>query len=180
MTKNYGHFRMTADRKAGIIFYLPSALVRDFRITAGDFVSLRVQKGPELHLRFFRKVMNRWLQLLPGGVPRALPRRPVTQYLVEVITAGESPTPRQRRRIEVAITTQINHYSTCLELARDIDRSVFRAGMSAFNSEATLARWLCAPCRAIAGKVPLRLIRTKQGRVEVVEALQSIAQGNYL
>lgn len=180
MTKNYGRFGMSTDEQGGIILYLPSALVRDFRIKSGDFVSLRAQKGPALHLRFFRKVRNRWLQLLPNGKPRVLLRRPVTQYLVNLNTAGESPTPRQRRRIEAAITTQISHYSTCLELARDIDRSVFRVGMSAFNSEATLASWLCAPCRALAEQVPLRAIRTKQGRVKVIETLQAIAQGNYL
>lgn len=93
---------------------------------------------------------------------------------------NNKPTPRQRRRVETAITTQIRHFLMCLELTRHLDRSVFRAGMAVFGSETTLALWLCAPCRSLAGQIPLRAIRSKHGRATVIETLQAIAQGNYL
>lgn len=179
-TRSYGTVRMSVNENGENILHLPKALVRDLHLKAGDYVSLRAQKGPALHLRFFRKVKGRWRQLLPNGMSRALLRRPVTDCRLEIMATHKSPTPRQRRRIEGAITTQIRHYSTCLELTRHLDHLVFRAGMAAFKSEATFALWLCAPCRALGDKIPLRVMRSASGREHLIQVLRSIAQCNYL
>jgi uncharacterized protein (DUF2384 family) len=61
-----------------------------------------------------------------------------------------------------------------------VDAGVYAAGMELFEAEERLALWLCEPAKALGGKLPLVVMRTKRGRREVASILIGIAHGNFL
>lgn len=52
--------------------------------------------------------------------------------------------------------------------------------MDLFESEAALALWLCAPARALGGKIPLRVMRFAKGRKQVAHILRAVARGVFI
>lgn len=89
-------------------------------------------------------------------------------------------TVQQRQRLDAGIRKKIRHYQRCLILVRDVDSTVFQAGMELFHSESALAEWLSEPTRALGDKIPLAVMRTASGRARVSDLLRAISQGNYL
>lgn len=75
---------------------------------------------------------------------------------------------------------EIKHYQRCIRLLDRVDHDVLAAGIDMFESEATLALWLCAPALSLGGKVPLDFMRSVKGRRQVASILRALAHGHYL
>lgn len=86
---------------------------------------------------------------------------------------------RHHRYLDAALQSEIRRYERCRRLLAYVDREVFQAGMSCFQSTPSLALWLCAPAFGLGGKVPLRVLRTAKGRRDVVNLLGRIEHGVY-
>jgi uncharacterized protein (DUF2384 family) len=82
--------------------------------------------------------------------------------------------------MRAALKNEIAHYERCCRLLDRVDVKVFAAGMELCESEDYLARWLCAPARALGGKIPLHVMRSKKGRELVARILGAIEHGSYL
>ncbi len=86
------------------------------------------------------------------------------------------PHPRLARSIDAQIR-RLTRYHRRL---RHLDAVTYAAGLSALGSASALGQWLCAPARALHGKVPLMVMHTVRGRREVANLLAAIEQGVYL
>lgn len=84
------------------------------------------------------------------------------------------------RRMKKAIDVQIGDYLKYRKLVAHIDDEIYKAGRELFTTDLALALWLCEPARALEGKVPLQAMRTKAGRLQVLQILQAIGYGAYL
>ena len=62
---------------------------------------------------------------------------------------------------------------------RKLRRTVLARAELVFGSTETARRWLKRPSRALEGKVPTRLLRSKVGTEEVLEVLARILYGVY-
>jgi len=85
-----------------------------------------------------------------------------------------------QKRMEAAVDSKIRHYTKCRALFGSMDREVYDAGKALFRSDVALAEWMCAPARAMGGKLPIRAIRTASGRKRVVGILSALEHGVYL
>jgi hypothetical protein len=94
--------------------------------------------------------------------------------------SGARITAPQRRRLEAGLKLQIRLYQQCLNLLPALNVEVYLAGMELFATEAALALWLCAPARAFAGKLPIRVARTAKGRKRVANLLGALAHGVFV
>lgn len=89
-------------------------------------------------------------------------------------------TQNQRSRLEDALRKEIRHYERCVVRLPALDAEIYALGRELFSTDAGLALWLCAPARALSGKIPLVVARTKPGRIRVVGVLKAILDGGYL
>jgi uncharacterized protein (DUF2384 family) len=85
-----------------------------------------------------------------------------------------------QRRLREAIDRQVRTYNRLRRLLHLIDADVLQAGRMLFTTDSGLALWLCEPVQALGGKVPLRVMRTADGRRQVASILRAIAHGVYL
>lgn len=91
-----------------------------------------------------------------------------------------SLTPREYLRLEKSIDGYIRKYASLRKRLRNVDRETYAAGMSCFESEGALVRWLCQPAWGLGWKIPLEVIGTEKGRREVTRILGAMDHGVFL
>lgn len=91
-----------------------------------------------------------------------------------------TPTVAQLRRLDKAIVAQMRTYAQCRRRLTDLDPATVTLGIEVFRSEAALVQWLCAPAFALAGRIPLKTMRSAKGRGKVTEMLRAIQYGVFL
>ena len=82
--------------------------------------------------------------------------------------------------MDKALAHQIQHLERSRQMLSRVDNETLKAGRDLFDSEAALADWLSTPAHALAGKVPLAVMRTVKGRQKVASILRAISHGVYL
>lgn len=88
-------------------------------------------------------------------------------------------TASERRLLDAGLLAEIRRLERCRQHLARVDREVFQAGISCFESASALALWLSEPAVGLGGKVPLQVIRTAKGRSDVVNLLRRIEYGVY-
>ena len=96
------------------------------------------------------------------------------------IAAGEKIPPLAYRKLQSALAGEIRRYERCRALLGRVDADVLSAGLDLFETESGLAQWLCMPAPSLGGKIPLHVMRSREGRKRVAQILAALAHGNYL
>ena len=86
----------------------------------------------------------------------------------------------QLHRLDKAIVAQMRTYAQCRRRLTDLDSATVALGIEIFGSEAAFVQWLCAPAFALAGRIPLKTMRSAKGREKVTEMLRAIQYGVFL
>lgn len=86
-------------------------------------------------------------------------------------------TSTQRRRLAAGLERQIRRLRRSSQLLGRVDPEIYRAGRDLFSSDLGFALWLSEPARALGGRVPLVIMRTKKGRARVKDVLVALAHG---
>lgn len=84
------------------------------------------------------------------------------------------------KKVRLQDLPAIRKDAQCRRRLGDIDAVTYATGLACFGSEAALVKWLCAPARALNGKVPLQLLGTAKGRGTVTNVLLAIQHGVFL
>src|SRR5688572_2307516 len=85
--------------------------------------------------------------------------------------------PSERRRLDAGLLAEIHRLERCRKHIARIDKQVFLAGISCFESATALVLWLTEPAMGLGGKVPLQVMRSAKGRKAVVNLLGRIDHG---
>lgn len=91
-----------------------------------------------------------------------------------------SLTVAQLNRLDKAIGAQMRTYAQCRRRLTDLDSATFALGIEIFGSEAAFVQWLCAPAFALAGKIPLKSMRSAKEREKITEMLMAIQYSVFL
>jgi uncharacterized protein (DUF2384 family) len=78
------------------------------------------------------------------------------------------------------IEGKVRHYERCLARLGNVSPEVYQAGMELFESEESLAQWLCEPAPSLGGRDPIRVMASAKGRSEVARILRALDRGAYL
>lgn len=89
-------------------------------------------------------------------------------------------TVAQLRRLDKAIVAQIRSHEQCRRRLTDLDSATVVLGLEIFGSEAAFVQWLCAPAFGLAGRIPLKTMRSAKGRAKVNEMLRAIEYSVFL
>lgn len=87
------------------------------------------------------------------------------------------PHSKHRRHLEAGIATRIKQLQYFKKQLHLVDEKIISSGMDLFESAPVLALWLCEPAPSRGGKVPLKVMRTANGRAAVATALVRITHG---
>lgn len=86
-------------------------------------------------------------------------------------------TPAQYLRLEKALDRQIAHLEKARQQIGRIDFAIYQTGRELFTSDGALVEWLCSPAPALDGRIPLKIMRSREGREKVCNVLKCIVHG---
>ena len=85
-----------------------------------------------------------------------------------------------KQRMVSAIDAKIRYYQGCKGLTKYLPKEIYDAGHELFGNDVAVATWLCAPARALGGNVPLRVMRSTKGKLQVLNILRALEHGVFL
>lgn len=90
---------------------------------------------------------------------------------------SKSLTAGHYRCLERSLEKQIAHLEQAKQQLGRIDSEIYRTGRELFTTDGALLEWLCSPAPALGGRIPLTVMRSRQGREKVCNILKAIGHG---
>jgi hypothetical protein len=109
------------------------------------------------------------------GVPPAIVGDAFSTAILKIYGPHGARPENRRARL---ISAFVDNLRAASELLPQVDAEVIAAGRRIFSSDGAVGIWLCTPAIFAAGKRPIELLRTRQGKEKVLKVLMGLEYGN--